>query len=412
MKILHITAHLGGGVGKAHSSLISADALFVRRHYVLLEEPRDTRYAESLVKSGATLTITPSKATILQLAAEADIVQIEWWNHPRLYHCLCENDWPVMRTLIWCHISGLTPPLIPPALLPIADRFMFTSPCSLALLDRTSLPAASRARIGVVNSGFGFTARQRRKGITRRDGSVAYLGTVNFSKMSRDFFSVVDDAGDSKMPVAIWGSIEDKGEVIHAANAMRRRERVRFMGHAADPASVLQEAQIFLYLLKQDHFGTAENALVEAMSCGCAPLVFPNTPELAIVTDGETGYVAENADDAARRLRWMRENPAEIEAIGRNAAEHVAATRLPVYSATAFARLYGELLVRQKRRVEFRAVLGTTAADWFMGTRNPLADDQSVSPTPGDSASKGTLSHFLSCYPQDESLLELAAASG
>ncbi|MGI6245078.1 MAG: glycosyltransferase [Pseudochelatococcus sp.] len=409
MKILHVAAHLGGGVGKAHSSLVDADALSIRRHYVLLEEPRDTRYAESISHSGAALTIAPDEATLLKLAAAADIVQIEWWNHPRLYRCLCSNDWPLMRSVIWCHISGLAPPLVPPALLTLADRFIFTSGCSLATLSGLDLSPADLRRIGVVNSGFGFPTRQRSKEPPRREGSVSYLGTVSFSKMSRDFFQVVDDAGDSGMLVEIWGMVEDDSEVASVAQAMRHPERIRFMGHAADPARVLETTRIFLYLLKQDHFGTAENALVEAMSYGCAPLVFPNPPELAIVTDGETGFVAENAADAAGRLRWMREHPMETERIGRNAAAHVAATRLPAHSAAAFARIYDDLLASEKRPVDFRAALGSTAADWFMGTQNSTASGQtdwmSLSTTP----TKGSLHHFLACCPDDRSLQRLPA---
>lgn len=402
MKILHITPHLGGGVGKAHSSLVEADAPFVKRHYLLLEEPRDRRYTGSLLQNGTALTIAPDFRTIAALAAKADIVQIEWWNHPRIYQCLCETPWPAMRSVFWCHISGLSAPFVPAGLLTAADRFVFTSACSLAA------PNAATDNVDVINSGFGIPARQRQSTENRRAGSVSYLGTVDFSKMSPELFDVVDEAGDDVGPVSIWGSVDPSGDVVQAAGRMKYPERIRFMGHTDDPAAVFAQAQIFLYLLKRDHFGTAENALVEAMSSGCTPLVFDNPAEAAIVNDGQTGFVAHDADGAARRLRWMLHNPAETARIGLNAAEDVAATRMPVYSAAAFARLYGVLLAGSKRPHDFRDILGRTAAEWFVGTQSrdgTLA--QMAQLMSSARASKGSIEHFVACYPQDESLLRL-----
>jgi glycosyltransferase involved in cell wall biosynthesis len=408
MKILHITPHLGGGVGKAHSSLVEADAPFIKRHYVLLEEPRDRRYADSMKRSGATLTIAPDFRTIAALAAAADIVQVEWWNHPRIYHCLCETVWPAMRSVFWCHISGLSAPFIPTGLLTVADRFLFTSACSLAAPNISGLSPQASETLGVINSGFGISARRKYSTENRRPGSVSYLGTVDFSKMSRELFDVIDEAGDDADPVSVWGDVDPSGEVMHAVGRMTHPGRVRFMGHTDDPAAVFAETQIFLYLLQRDHFGTAENALVEAMSCGCAPLVFANPAEAAIVKNGETGFVVDDARAAARRLQWMLRNPVETRRMGRNAAEDIAATRMPVYSAAAFARVYGALLAGSKRPHDFGDILGRTAAEWFLGTQSrdgTLA--QMAQLMSSGRAAKGSIDHFFACYPQDESLLRL-----
>jgi hypothetical protein len=410
MKILHIAPHLGGGVGKAHSSLVEADAPFVKRHYVLLEQPRDRRHVDSARRSGAALTIAPDYGAIAALAAEADIVQVEWWNHPRIYQCLCEAAWPAMRTVFWCHISGLSAPLIPAGLLTAPDQFLFTSDCSLAAPATAGLAAPAAEKLGVVNSGFGISARRQYSTENRRPTSVSYLGTVDFSKMSPELFDVVDEAGDDADPVSIWGT--PSVEVVGAAVGMKHPGCVRFRGHTHDPAAAFAETQIFLYLLKREHFGTAENALVEAMSCGCTPLVFANPAEAAIVKDGLTGFVVNDAQEAAHRLRWMLQNHAETKKIGRNAAEHVATTRMPVFSAAAFARIYGALLLGSKRPHDFRGILGRTAAEWFLGTQSrdgSMPDAARLSPTAR--AAKGSIDHFLDCYPQDESLLRLLPQS-
>lgn len=413
MKILHVAAHLGGGVGKAHSSLVEADAPFIRRHYVLLEEPRDPRYAISLQQIGAALTIAPGAAEIARLAAEADIVQIEWWNHPRIYECLCQTAWPEMRTVIWCHISGLAAPFVPTGLLRAADRFLFTSECSLIAPAVAALRPDEADRLGVVNSGFGYAPRHRRSAEDRRPGSVGYVGTVDFSKMSRAMFDVADASGGDADPVSIWGAVDVSSEVARAAQSMKRPERVRFMGHTDDPAAAFAGMQIFLYLLRRDHFGTAENALVEAMSCGCTPLVFANPAEAAIVKDGETGFVVDDAREASERLRWMLRHPDETIDMGNRAAQDVARTRMPAYSAAAFARIYGDLITRERRPVGFRAVLGQSAAEWFLGTQSPDGSVADASRFSRDAtAAKGSLGHFFACYPEDPSLQRLVAGAG
>src|SRR5262249_26640596 len=99
MKILHVTPHLGGGVGKAHAALCAALPKEVEGPFVLLEEPRDRRFAEAIAASGSTVTVARDLAQVAVLAREADIVQFEFWNHPRLFECLAHCDFPLMRSV-------------------------------------------------------------------------------------------------------------------------------------------------------------------------------------------------------------------------------------------------------------------------------------------------------------------------
>ncbi len=78
MRILHIAAHLGGGVGKAHAEIVACDRSDIHRHFALLEEPRDRRFADAILAAGATVEVVPDPAALARLTADADIVQIEW----------------------------------------------------------------------------------------------------------------------------------------------------------------------------------------------------------------------------------------------------------------------------------------------------------------------------------------------
>ncbi|MFP5076512.1 glycosyltransferase [Rhizobium sp. YIM 134829] len=408
MKVLHIAAHLGGGVGKAHAALCASSDERIERHYYLLESPRDRRFADEIAASGAQITVEPDAASLRQAASAADLVQIEWWNHPRLYAALCGTNLPPVRSLVWCHISGLFAPFVPAQLIGAVDRFVFTSPCSKAQPAVHALPEEQARRLAVIGSGFGFAGVPGEPAASRHPSAVTSLGTLDFAKMSPAFFEVVDRL-DHAVTVTLWGSVEAKGPVRAAARAMRHPERILFMGHSADPAASLSGAGIFLYLLQPEHYGTGENGLVEAMSLGLVPLAFDNPAERCIIEDGVTGWLARGPEDAARRLDWMLDHPAELSAMGARAMQ-AAARQTPSASAAAFAALYRDLMRQERRSIDFREILGKTGADWFLSTQlreRPGAGSARahLSRFPAEGAeAKGSLAHFRAALPDDPSL--------
>ena len=393
MKIVHITPHLGGGVGKAHAALCAADADASGRHYVLLEAPRDLRHVDAVRATGATVTIAPDTPRLDQLMAGADIVQFEWWNHPLICGLLAGHPLPAMRSVIWSHVSGVSAPFIPSGLIEAADRFVFTSACSRCAPNLSGLDAASPERTAVINSGFGYAEGALIDSSSRKTDAISYLGTVDFIKMSPALLEVVDRLLVDDPVIDVWGGI-DPGNPVHAAiAAMKHPHRIRLRGHTEDPGAALAQTSIFLYLLQPVHFGTAENALVEAMSLGCAPLVFDNPCERAIVRDGETGLVARSIDDAVELLGWMLAHPREARRIGRNAQTEVLELKTPSRSITALRQLWQAAMQRPKRVPDFKSALGSTPRDWYQTLQGDAALNGN-DPVGPRSASKGSLAHF------------------
>lgn len=412
MKILHITPHLGGGVGKAHAAIQGATDPSVGRAYYLLEEPRDRRYADLVEQAGGRLHHAGQGVSLAELIEDADIVQIEWWNHPRLYHLLATAELPPMRSLFWAHVSGLFAPYIPTGLIAAAGRFVFTSPCSLQALEIAALPDAVRARLGVVGSGFGFederAANEMQAGET--SAAVAYLGTVDFVKMHPAFFDVVDAVDNADIHVSVWGGFDVQGEPARRARAMRHPERVRLEGQTADPRAALQAAGIFFYPLREDHYGTAENALIEAMSLGLVPVVLANPAENAIVTDGVNGVVAADPADMAARLGRLLANPEERARLSVAARATARDRSQPRRSAGLLEEHYREMMVEPKTRIDFAGVLGSAPADWFLSTQQcDRASGEGRMFSSGGGLSKGSIDHFLATFPDDPGLLALAA---
>ena len=403
MKILHVTPHLGGGVGKAHAAIAGLLPRTIEQTFVLLEAPRDRSYADAIKATGAPVIIADNFDHVARLARAADIVQFEFWNHPRLFECLARCNFPAMRTVFWSHISGLFKPVIPPGLIEAAGRFVMTSEVSWSITTVAALRKASAQKFAVINSGFGF-AEVRPK--PAESGSVTYLGTVDFVKMHPDFFEVVDRLAGDAIEVCVWGAADP--EVMARALRMRHPERIRFCGQTAEPARALAGASIFFYPLQRDHYGTAENALVEAMSLGLVPVVLNNPAELAIVRDGENGFVAQSIDDCVSLLHLLLSSSGLRQKVSQNAISSIAQTRTPTLSAQKFESLWRTLLNEPTRRYEFQNTIGKTPADWFLATqRLPGETAQSVEKTSPHRASKGTFAHFEMTFAGDESLKKL-----
>jgi glycosyltransferase involved in cell wall biosynthesis len=405
VRLLHITPHLGGGVGKAHAAIAAALPEGIEQTFLLLEAPRDTRHVDALTAAGARVMVADGPARAAHCARSADIVQFEFWNHPRLLECLARCDFPAMRSVFWSHISGLARPFVPPGLIGEAGRFVFTTAASLALPAVAALDGAARRRVAAINSGFGFEGLPRRRPAPGRPPSIAYLGTVDFAKMHPGFFDAVDALVGGDIRVDVWGAPSEAATA--RARRMRNPQRVSLRGQTADPAAALSDADIFFYPLQPDHYGTAENALIEAMSLGLTPVVLGNPAERAIVRDGETGFIAESIEECVSLLQMLLLLPELRDRISRNAARHVAERRAPVQSVQDFMILWLGLMAEPPRHCDFRSALGESPADWFLATQGAAGAWPAPAAGSPEIAAKGTLAHFEQVFAADESLARL-----
>jgi glycosyltransferase involved in cell wall biosynthesis len=411
MRILHVTPHLGGGVGKAHAALSAVLPEVVQQTFVLLEAPRERRYIDMIEACGARVLVADNLVHVAAMARESEIVQFEFWNHPRMFECLARTDFPAMRSVFWSHVSGIAKPLIQPALMAEAARFVFTTEASLGSASVAALRRKTHKKVSVINSGFGF-ANARPRMVRGRVPGVAYLGTVDFAKMHPGFFDAIDALGDDNVRVAVWGEADPQGAVTARAKAMRYPNRVEFMGPTSDPKAALADADIFFYPLQRDHYGTAENALVEAMSLGLTALVLDNPAEKAIVHDGKTGFVASSIEEISSLLEMLLLLPDVRDKISRNAIRAIAETRTPAMSAQDFMILWLAVLAEPARVCDFASAIGSTPAEWFLSTQclagtawAPEFSDAAARPA------KGTLAHFESAFAGDDSFARLKKAS-
>ena len=150
IKVLHITPHLGGGVGKAVSEqVISCKS---SQHTVCsLEKPQNTTFTDKILDCKIPLIIQPSFERLNFEIQNSDIVQVEFWNHPTLIKYLCSQLYEKARWIVWCHTSGLHYPQIPRELANIVQKFIVTSEASRKI---TYLTKNVRQEFEFISSGI------------------------------------------------------------------------------------------------------------------------------------------------------------------------------------------------------------------------------------------------------------------
>jgi L-malate glycosyltransferase len=425
IKVLHITAHLGGGVGKALSGLVACSASSspdVQHTTVCLEPPEKTQFIDQIRNRNCEVFVSPDALQLKNLVEQSDIVQLEWWNHPAIIACLCREPLPPMRILVWSHVSGLYNPVIPHKLPEVAQRFLFTSPCSFEARAVQALHPDVRGKLGVVSSSGGFENLPLPSGRCGDSLSVGYFGSLNFAKLHPNYVDFLKAVKGPCFSVKLIGDVTNKVILERQCEEAGRPGMLDFHGYASDVASALSSLNVLAYLLNPEHYGTTENALLEAMAMGIVPIVLNNPAERFIVDDHNTGLIVSSPEEFAEAIEWLSLNPNERRRIGRQAAKSVR-TRFSVEKmVAAFDIHYREIMSWEKQHISFTDIFGLDPADWFLscqGEPTIFSEDGALVLDP-DSFSiyglleqtKGTALHFHKYFQGNLRLTQWAKTMG
>ncbi len=418
--ILHVTPHLGGGVGRALSGLIkSSKALSpeILHKVICLEHLEKNQFLEVLEGCQCQVIINPDEKTIFEQVAKADIVQIEFWNHPLIIKFLCEHITVPVRILFWCHISGLNTPVIPISLLDYCHRFLFTSTCSLEAESIKSLPNEMKSKVGVVSSGSVDHLPMRD---TRRIGhkvTLGYVGSFNFSKIHPNYFEYLKDVLSSNVRLLMLGDYINIEVMNNQIFDYDISDFVFLPGYANDVFNQLNEIDIFVYLLNPFHYGTAENALLEAMALGVVPIVLDNPAESAIVSDRVNGIIVKDKNqlvDAINNLTLNADLYSELSyRASKNIREKYTYENM-VYKINSY---YSEIISTKKSLYDYTLIFGVMPSDWFLSfqkNKNVYFENQFNSLSDYEiyahyEKTKGSIFHFLKYFKDDLLLNEWAS---
>lgn len=419
MKVIHLTPHLGGGVGRALSGLPQPSEHHVEHVFVCLEQAEKDHFIKLIIASGHQVIVEPDEQHLKQLITDADIVQLEWWRHPTTISALLKCSHLPMRLVVWCHVSGLYNEIIPHALLEMSSRFILTSACTYQAESIQSLPELHKAKLTIVHSNNGLETWPRSTACDpKQELSVGYLGSFNFSKLHPEYIDYLIKVKLKSFEVTMIGEAFNADTLIAQAKAIGRPNLLKFSGYSNDVAKELDKINVLAYLQNPRHYGTNENALLEAMAMGIVPVVLNNPAECEIVEHGKTGLVVNDQASFAEAILWLQQHPQQRTEMGGNAAAFVRDRHASGKMQQAFDEQYNLAMQMQKQAIAFDNIFGGTPAQWFLSCQQQaeLFKNDGFVECPEDDflrhsmmeETKGSAIHFHRYFPQDELLAKWA----
>lgn len=377
-QLLHITAHLGGGAGKAISGLIQNIEGY-ENVVVLLEAPQDDKYCKVCEDAGCKVIVAPCRDEIISLAEKADAVVFNWWSHPLSVDLLRELVDVPTRLLIWSHINGLQYPVLTADFLDAFDGIMLTSPCSVKnerfteeqkqrLLQKCSFVYGMgnfHPEAFPYKSNYEFGNRVR----------IGYIGTLDFAKLNPAFPRICSEIkrSVSNAEFILCGKFTEEFKRSFFSDDPSLEECTVFTGFVTDPVKHLQSFDVFCYPLAEENYATTENALLEAMAVGLPVVVLNNPAEREIVDNDVTGLVADDVDDFIRRTVDLCGDACQRSMFGKAAREYVIKKYSAKNNAGSFVGCVEKSLFSEKHKHDFKELIGNDIWENFL---NFCGDDR------------------------------------
>lgn len=370
----------------------------------------------------------PSPGALRQAIADADIVQLHFWNSPELYDWL-HRPWPAMRLLGWIHVAGThAPQLVTPDLVRHCDFALASCELTGELPVMRDLPKDRTATI-LDAADFSRLAEVRR--LPHTGFNVGYIGTLESTKMHPDFITM---SAATRLPDArflVCGGGPGLGRLKREAADHGVAERFDFRGYVADIAPVLGTLDVFGYPLCEHNYATAELVLQEAMYAGVPPVIFDYGGARGTVENGRTGLVVKSASEYRDAIEYLYHHPAERIRIGEAAANHARTTYGAENAARAFEALYHRMMETPKQtRPPLRLHMdgpdripipeGSLGSDLFISSLGTAGEDFVISkygrdasalleadrrisslPPPMRSSATGGIRHYRNSFPAD-----------
>ena len=419
MNILHVTAHLGGGAGKAISGMaLQGQRQFGDTHRILLlQAPEKSGYVHACRDGGVETVVWPGDKSLLDWA---DVIAVSWWNHPVMARFL--HDFPPLSTplILWCHVNGCHYPYLPFRLADQFDGVLFTSPFSLENPTWTEEERLQMRERAQVVYGMGqFSAEQFVPKEDYANGEnfvIGYAGTLNYGKLYPGFAAYCQAACE-KIPAARFVMAGDRDPNLERdIRAAGLADRFSFPGFVSDVPALMRSFDVFGYLLNPSHYGTTENVLLEAMACGLPCVVLRQNVEQYIVPEG-AGYLAKNAQHYGEILLRLYRSPALRERLGRRGRAYVQTAYRAERNTDVFHSACQAAVSQPNGRHDFSCT-GGTPWEWFLfcvGEENRQLFEAAKAQGPSEEGRallsacppifreerKSSLRHFAAVYPED-----------
>ena len=301
MRVTHLSPHLGGGVGTVVDGFMEACSELFGSDYVNQYRCLETCTNLPAFAAKSSLlrdSMAGLEDSLISDLSDADVILCHYWSNPLLARFLSLGRLPEGRIVFWAHNSGLEEPhIIPDYVMNSGALILFSTPASVNAVNVRSraklhpdyfytLPS-TRSLSGHLNVGLSRVAPENAN-------RLLYVGTVSASKMHPDSGLIFSTLSKLGFHIDVVGGDQ---ECRFEAEVSGLGGRVSVHGWVNGVSSFLKRSDIFIYPLRKGHYGTGEQVILEAMASGLPVVVFDNAAECAIVSHGETGFIAKTADE-------------------------------------------------------------------------------------------------------------------
>ena len=365
--VLHISPHLHGGLGRVlHSTLKFSKKIadsFAHEIIITDEKHLTPTSLELFSEYSECLHIGKGDTFIKEKMDKADIIQIEWGNHPLIYKFLYSFPFPPSRIILCCHVNGLSRPnIITESVVEFSDIFLAATKATRKHpLFQSEKNARYREKLRYITFPVDFERFGNIRAKTHDGFNVGYIGTLDYSKMHRNFLSMSAAVDISKIKFIICGDGFDKEKMKLEAQKYPAG-KFQFMGFTENIKSILEVLDIFGYPLNANHFGSGEQAISEAMYAGLPVIAFSNPSEQEIISHNETGILVDDEQSYAEAIKALYSNPGERTRIGTNARKHILEHFEPSQCFQKLESIYKEVMKLNKRSRTFKTLFGNRDA--------------------------------------------------
>ena len=377
LNVLHIAAHLGGGIGTAYYGILSESRKQGSNDshtFLLTEEPIDLSNIEKIESLGVKIHIHRGEyEKARELLIKADIVVINWWHHPSLYKFLIEFDDILCRTIIWSHVSGCVYPYLNVKFLDLCDKLVFTTPYSNESVGIADLDPELVKRKTEVIYGLGdYSQFINIEKQSHENFNIGYIGTVNYAKIHPQ---IEKYCGAVDVEDAIFTFVGRDG-VSETISNRSLLSKMNFVGYTSEPWNYLARFDVFGYLLSPAHYGTTENALIEAMAAGVVPVALNQNVEKYLIENGVNGFLVDSPEKYGEVIRYLYEHPGIRVKMGQCAREAVLGRFSIRSNALKFRDICRDVSCLPKRKRPFTDVFSNDPFGWFLFGMDSLTQEK------------------------------------